>query len=185
MFENMTKKQQKLLSMSTDDDGIHFVGIWRVSIRSTLGSTNEEKELDQVECCICQSSNQRDRMGLVVRFGESGGRCLCRLSMKEANGSVVLGLRPVDPMCHRHPSSSLKPDNHETSAPVHSKTCCSEESVAKSEKSLLDTNSSQSTDQDHMTCAQFYEDKIQKMLKIFPKVKSGLSSAPRHVFFIG
>ena len=34
----------------------------------------DEKENDQIECCICQSSNKQDPLGVVVRFCETGGK---------------------------------------------------------------------------------------------------------------
>ena len=71
MFENMTKKQRKVLSMSDDDEGtaIHLVFIVRPHYCFSESIENEEKN----ECCICQSSTTREPFGLVVRFCETGG----------------------------------------------------------------------------------------------------------------
>ncbi|CAF3978084.1 unnamed protein product [Rotaria sordida] len=142
IFEDIAKKQRKLLTASNDEHQEEIL-------------TSDDKD-NNVECCICQSKDDQNLLGLVVRLIDTG----------------VLGIREVSNISDSYLPLSIDNSNNVESSLKDLLTCChfsnkpndKQQSFAIEKPGTIYQKYKHKND---LTCAQFYEDKIHAMLQIF------------------
>ncbi|CAF1446517.1 unnamed protein product, partial [Adineta steineri] len=98
------------------------------------------------ECCICQSKDDQNPLGLVVRLSDSG----------------VLGIREVSSTPDNYLPLSID-DNNKSS--LNDPLICCQFNLKRNGKEYLSTE--KQIEESNRTCAQFYEEKIRTMLEMF------------------
>ncbi|CAF1378236.1 unnamed protein product, partial [Rotaria sordida] len=142
IFEDIAKKQRKLLTASNDEHQEEIL-------------TSDDKD-NNVECCICQSKDDQNLLGLVVRLIDTG----------------VLGIREVSNISDSYLPLSIDNSNNVESSLKDLLTCChfSNKPSDKQQSFAIEKSGTIYQKYKHkndLTCAQFYEDKIHAMLQIF------------------
>ncbi|CAM4976530.1 unnamed protein product [Rotaria socialis] len=131
---DIATKQQKLLITSNDE---------HKEDEKMFSLTND----NNVECCICQSKEDRDSLGLVIRLIDTG----------------VLGVREIDETTDNYLPLSTNDSSTDESSLKDFSTCCHLYTNDKEQLSPINQKH-------NLTCAQVYEDKIRSMFQIFSEV---------------
>ncbi|CAF4154779.1 unnamed protein product [Rotaria sp. Silwood2] len=142
IFEDIAKKQQKLLTASNDEHKEEVL-------------TSDDKD-NNVECCICRSKDDQNLLGLVVRLIDTG----------------VLGIREINNISDNFLPLSIDNSNIDESSLKDLLTCCHFPTKLNDKQQSFAIDKSGTIYQKYkhkndLTCAQFYEDKIRAMLQIF------------------
>ncbi|CAM4770495.1 unnamed protein product [Rotaria magnacalcarata] len=134
------QQQQQLLTTSNDENK---------EDEKMFSLTND----NNVECCICQSKEDRNSLGLVIRLIDTG----------------VLGVREVDETADNYLPLSTSDSSADESSLKDFSTCCHLYTNDKDQLSPINRKH-------NLTCAQVYEDKIRSMVKIFSEKKFNLNN---------
>ncbi|CAF3407780.1 unnamed protein product [Rotaria sp. Silwood1] len=125
--------------------------------------TSDDKD-NNVECCICQSKDDQNLLGLVVRLIDTG----------------VLGVRQVSNISDNYLPLSIDDSNNDDSSLKDLLTCChfSTKPNNKEQSSTIKKIEPIYQKYKHkheLTCAEYYEDKIRAMLQVFSEESASKS----------
>ncbi|CAF3435395.1 unnamed protein product [Rotaria sp. Silwood1] len=150
IFDDIAKKQLKILTASNDEHKEEVL-------------TSDDKD-NNVECCICQSKDDQNLLGLVVRLTDTG----------------VLGVRQVSNISDNYLPLSIDDSNNDDSSLKDLLTCChfSTKPNNKEQSSTIKKIEPIYQKYKHkheLTCAEYYEDKIRAMLQVFSEESASKS----------